>query len=138
MRTKLLQSWRICSATCSKEAIGADLPNPFPRLTYDEAMHRFGSDKPDLRVTLELTEITDAVKDVPSGLRQRSQQREWPRRSASHSGGASLTRGEIDAYGTFVAIYGAKGTCLHQVNDASQLNEKPAVPDRQKSAMKQR
>ena len=44
-----------------KEAIDADLPNPFPRLTYDEAMHRYGSDKPDLRVTLELTEITDAV-----------------------------------------------------------------------------
>ena len=47
-----------------KDAIDVDLPNPFPRMTYAEAMHRYGSDKPDLRVTLELTEVTDAVKDV--------------------------------------------------------------------------
>src|SRR5574343_1083017 len=47
-----------------KDAIDVDLPSPFPRMTYAEAMNRFGSDKPDLRVTLELTEVTDAVKDV--------------------------------------------------------------------------
>ncbi|HQX05375.1 MAG TPA: aspartate--tRNA ligase, partial [Zoogloea sp.] len=47
-----------------KEVLSVDLPNPFPRMTYAEAMDRFGSDKPDLRVTLELTDVTDAVKDV--------------------------------------------------------------------------
>ena len=107
-----------------KEAIGADLPNPFPRLTYDEAMHRFGSDKPDLRVTLELTEITDAVKDVSFKVFANVANSENGRVAALRiPGGASLTRGEIDAYGTFVAIYGAKGRAYIKVNDASQLNE---------------
>ena len=107
-----------------KEAIGADLPNPFPRLTYDEAMHRFGSDKPDLRVTLELTEITDAVKDVSFKVFANVANSENGRVAALRiPGGASLTRGEIDAYGTFVAIYGAKGLAYIKVNDASQLNE---------------
>src|SRR3989338_3315488 len=50
--------------TVFQETIGVALPNPFPRMTYAEAMARFGSDKPDLRVTLELTEVTDAVKDA--------------------------------------------------------------------------
>ncbi len=50
--------------TVFKEVLNVALPNPFPRMTYAEAMSRFGSDKPDLRVTLELTEVTDAVKDV--------------------------------------------------------------------------
>ncbi|MDR2195173.1 MAG: aspartate--tRNA ligase, partial [Gallionellaceae bacterium] len=47
-----------------REALNVNLPNPFPRMTHADAMRRFGSDKPDLRVTLELTEVTDAVKDV--------------------------------------------------------------------------
>ena len=50
--------------TVFKEVLNVALPNPFPRMTYGEAMARFGSDKPDLRVTLEITEVTDAVKDV--------------------------------------------------------------------------
>ncbi|MCP2871653.1 aspartate--tRNA ligase, partial [Salmonella enterica subsp. enterica serovar Typhimurium] len=47
-----------------KEALSVDLPAPVPRMTYAEAMSRFGSDKPDLRVTLELVDVADAVKDV--------------------------------------------------------------------------
>jgi len=107
-----------------KEAINADLPNPFPRLTYDEAMHRYGSDKPDLRVTLELTEITDAVKDVSFKVFTNVANSDTGRVAALRiPGGASLTRGEIDAYGTFVAIYGAKGLAYIKVNDVTKLNE---------------
>jgi len=50
--------------TVFKETLDVDLPNPFPRMTYAETMRRYGSDKPDLRITLELAEVTDAVKDV--------------------------------------------------------------------------
>jgi aspartyl-tRNA synthetase len=49
--------------TCSRHVIGVELP-PFPVMTYAEAMHRYGSDKPDLRVKLEFTELTDVMKDV--------------------------------------------------------------------------
>ncbi len=80
--------------------------------------------KPDLRVTLELTEITDAVKDVSFKVFANVANNENGRVAALRiPGGASLTRGEIDAYGTFVAIYGAKGLAYIKVNDASQLNE---------------
>lgn len=82
-----------------KEALDVDLPNPFPRISYNEAMSRFGSDKPDLRVTLELTEVTDAVKDVAfkvfAGVANSGAGRVAALRVP---GGASFTRGEIDEY----------------------------------------
>ena len=110
--------------TVFKEAINADLPNPFPRLTYAEAMHRFGSDKPDLRVTLELTEVTDAFKDVAFKVFAGVANSEGGRIAAMRiPGGATLTRGEIDAYTTFVGIYGAKGLAYIKVNDVTQINE---------------
>ena len=127
--------------TVFKEAIDADLPKPFPRLSYAEAMHRYGSDKPDLRVTLELTEVTDAVKDVSfkvfSGVANTPEGRVAAMRIP---GGASLTRGEIDAYSTFVAIYGAKGLAYIKVNDVSQINEtglqSPIVKNLHEGALK--
>ncbi|HMW17464.1 MAG TPA: aspartate--tRNA ligase [Accumulibacter sp.] len=107
-----------------KEAIDVDLPNPFPRLAYAEAMRRFGSDKPDLRVSLELVEVTDAVKDVAfkvfSGVANSAGGRVAALRIP---GGASLTRGEIDAYTQFVGIYGARGLAYIKVNDVSRLDE---------------
>ncbi|GHU06117.1 aspartate--tRNA(Asp/Asn) ligase [Betaproteobacteria bacterium] len=107
-----------------KEAINVDLPDPFPRLTYAEAMHRFGSDKPDLRVTLELSEITDAVKDVAFKVFANVANSEGGRIAALRvPGSAGLTRGEIDDYGKFVAIYGAKGLAYIKVNDVTQPNE---------------
>ena len=110
--------------TVFKEAIGADLPNPFPRLPYAEAMRRYGSDKPDLRVTLELTEITDAVKDVPFKVFANVANSENGRVAALRvPGGASMTRGEIDGYTEFVGIYGAKGLAYIKVNDVHQPNE---------------
>ncbi|MCX7897187.1 MAG: aspartate--tRNA ligase [Rhodocyclaceae bacterium] len=107
-----------------KEAIGAELPDPFPRLTYAEAMRRYGSDKPDLRVTLELTEITDVVRDVAFKVFSVPANQPHGRVAALRiPGGASLTRGEIDGYTEFVKIYGAKGLAYIKVNDASKLNE---------------
>jgi aspartyl-tRNA synthetase len=91
-----------------KEAIDVDLPNPFPRMTYAEAMSRFGSDKPDLRVTLELTEVTDAVKDVAFKVFAGVANSGGRVAAMRVPGGASLTRGEIDAYTKFVGIYGAR------------------------------
>jgi len=107
-----------------KDAIAADLPDPFPRMTCAEAMSRFGSDKPDLRVTLELTEVTDAVRDVAFKVFSGTANSENGRVAAMRvPGGASLTRGEIDEYTKFVAIYGARGLAYIKVNDVTQLNE---------------
>lgn len=127
--------------TVFKEAIGADLPNPFPRLPYAEAMRRYGSDKPDLRVTLELTEITDAVKDVPFKVFANVANSENGRVAALRiPGGASMTRGEIDGYTEFVGIYGAKGLAYIKVNDVHQPNEtglqSPIVKNLTEAALK--
>ncbi|MDR0440574.1 MAG: aspartate--tRNA ligase, partial [Candidatus Accumulibacter sp.] len=124
-----------------KEAIDVELPDPFPRLSWAEAMRRFGSDKPDLRVTLELTEITDAVKDVAFKVFANAANSEGGRVAALRvPGGASLTRGEIDGYGQFVGIYGAKGLAYIKVNDAAQINESglqsPIVKNLHEKALK--
>ena len=111
--------------TVFKEAIGVDLPNPFPRLSYADAMHRYGSDKPDLRVTLELTEITDAVKDVPFKVFANAANSPDGRVAALRipGGNGLLTRSEIDSYTGFVGIYGAKGLAYIKVNDVTQIND---------------
>ena len=124
-----------------KDAIDVDLPNPFPRMTYAEAMRRFGSDKPDLRVTLELTEVTDAVKDVAFKVFAGVANSEDGRVAALRiPGGATLTRGEIDDYTEFVDIYGARGLAYIKVNDVSQLNEtglqSPIVKNLHEAALK--
>ncbi|MDR1062424.1 MAG: aspartate--tRNA ligase [Azoarcus sp.] len=107
-----------------RETLAAELPDPFPRMTYAEAMSRYGSDKPDLRVTLELTEITDAVKDVAFKVFSGPANSGGRVAALRIPGGASLlTRGEIDEYTRFVGIYGAKGLAYIKVNDASQPNE---------------
>ncbi len=110
--------------TVFKETLAVDLPDPFPRMTYAEAMARFGSDKPDLRVTLELTEVTDAMKDVAfkvfAGVANSANGRIAAMRVP---GGAAFTRGEIDEYTRFVGIYGAKGLAYIKVNDVTQLND---------------
>ncbi len=124
-----------------KDAINVDLPSPFPRMSYAEAMSRFGSDKPDLRVTLELTEVTDAVKDVSFKVFAGVANSENGRVAAMRiPGGASLTRGEIDEYTKFVGIYGAKGLAYIKVNDVTQLNEaglqSPIVKNLHENALK--
>jgi aspartyl-tRNA synthetase len=109
--------------TVFKETLAVDLPNPFPRMSYAEAMRRFGSDKPDLRVTLELTEVTDAVADVAFKVFSGPATSGGRVAALRIPGGASLSRGEIDGYTEFVKIYGAKGLAYIKVNDVTKLNE---------------
>ena len=107
-----------------KEAIGVDLPDPVPVMPFAQAMALYGSDKPDLRVTLRFTELTDVMKDVAFKVFS------GPANAANGRvagllipGGGELTRGEIDDYTAFVKIYGAKGLAYIKVNDTTRLNE---------------
>ncbi len=127
--------------TVFREALGEELPNPFPRMTYAEAMARYGSDKPDLRVTLELTEVTDAVKDVAFKVFAGVANSETGRVAALRvPNGGAFSRGEIDEYTKFVGIYGAKGLAYIKVNDITQLNEtglqSPIVKNLHEAALK--
>lgn len=126
--------------TVFKEAINVDLPNPFPRMSYGEAMERFGSDKPDLRVTLELTDITDLVRDVAFKVFSGPANSGGRVAAIRVPGGNILTRGEIDEYTKFVGIYGARGLAYIKVNDASQPNEtglqSPIVKNLDEAALK--
>ena len=123
-----------------KQALNVDLPNPFPRMTHAEAMSRYGSDKPDLRVTLELTEVTDAVADVAFKVFSGPASTGGRVAALRVPGGAALTRGEIDAYTEFVKIYGARGLAYIKVNDAAKLNEEglqsPIVKNLHEAALK--
>jgi aspartyl-tRNA synthetase len=100
------------------------LPHPFPRMTYAEAIERFGSDKPDLRIPLELVSITDLMQEVEfkvfSGPANDPKGRIAALRLPK---GGELTRKEIDDYTKFVGIYGAKGLAYIKVNDLSQGRE---------------
>ncbi|MGL4808336.1 MAG: aspartate--tRNA ligase, partial [Giesbergeria sp.] len=106
-----------------QQQLGVDL-GEFPTMTYQEAAHRFGSDKPDLRVKLEFTELTDVMKDVDfkvfSGAANMKGGRVVALRVPGGSvEGGGISRGEIDAYTEFVKIYGAKGLAYIRVNDLS-------------------
>jgi aspartyl-tRNA synthetase len=123
-----------------KTALAVELPNPFPRISYAEAMNRYGSDKPDLRVTLELTDVTDAVADVAFKVFSGPATSGGRVAALRIPGGAALTRGEIDGYTEFVKIYGARGLAYIKVNDASKLNEEglqsPIVKNLHEAALK--
>ncbi len=106
-----------------KETLNVDLPKPFPRMTYAEAMSRYGSDKPDLRVPLELTELTDLMKTVEFKVFRGAADMPGGRVAALRVPKADLTRKEIDDYTSYVAIYGAKGLAYIRVNDRSKLPE---------------
>jgi aspartyl-tRNA synthetase len=106
-----------------REVLGVTLP-VFPRFAYDDVMARYGSDKPDLRVTLELTELTDVMKNVAFKVFSGPANLPGGRVAGLRvPGGGALTRGEIDGYTEFVKNYGARGLAWIKVNDASQLNE---------------
>ncbi len=109
--------------TVFRHALGVELP-VFPVMTYAEAMRRFGSDKPDLRVSLEFTELTDVMKEVDFKVFAAPAQSKGGRVAALRvPGGSEMSRGEIDAYTEFVKIYGAKGLAWIKVNDAGKGRE---------------
>jgi len=102
------------------EVLQVELPNPFPRLTYAEAMSRYGSDKPDLRIALELVDVGDLMQNVEFKV--------FAEPAADPKGrvavlrlpaGADLSRKDLDDYAKFVSIYGAKGLAYIKVNDRS-------------------
>jgi aspartyl-tRNA synthetase len=94
------------------------LPTEFPTMTYAQAMQDYGSDKPDLRIDLRLTELTPVMKDVEFKVFSEPANAKNGRVVALRiPGGAAISRGEIDAYTEFVKIYGAKGLAWIKVND---------------------
>ncbi len=104
-----------------KTVMNVELDNPFPVMPYSEAMARFGSDKPDLRVKLEFTELTDVMKDVDfkvfSGAANMPNGRVV---GLCVPGGSVISRSDIDDYTQFVAIYGAKGLAWIKVNEVAK------------------
>ena len=107
-----------------KKVQNVDLPAAFPRMSFAEAMNKYGSDKPDMRVTLQITELSDVMKDVDfkvfSGAANMASGRVAALRVPN---GAAISRSEIDAYTEFVKIYGAKGLAYIKINDITKLNE---------------
>jgi aspartyl-tRNA synthetase len=100
------------------------LPNPFPRMTYAEAMDRFGSDKPDLRIPLELVDVSDLMGEVDFKVFSAPANDPRGRVAALKvPGGNNLSRKEIDDYTKYVSIYGAKGLAYIKVNDADAGRE---------------
>jgi aspartyl-tRNA synthetase len=123
-----------------KEVLGVALPDPFPVMSYADAMRNYGSDKPDLRVPLVLTELTDAMKSVEFKVFS------GPANLPGHRvagllipKGGELTRGEIDAFTEFVGIYGAKGLAWIKFNEAAKGREgmqSPIVKNLSDAALK--
>jgi len=106
-----------------KTVLNTDL-GEFPVMAYADAMHRFGSDKPDLRVNLEFTELTDVMADVDFKVFSAPATTAGGRVVALRvPGGSEMSRGEIDGYTEFVKIYGAKGLAWIKVNDAAKGRE---------------
>jgi aspartyl-tRNA synthetase len=106
-----------------REALGIELP-AFPVMTFADAMRDYGSDKPDLRVKLKLTELTDLMKNVDFKVFRAAADLPNGRVAALRlPNGGTLTRKEIDDLTSFTAIYGARGLAYIKVNDASKANE---------------
>ncbi|MBC2768987.1 aspartate--tRNA ligase [Pusillimonas minor] len=105
-----------------KSVQNVDLPSQFPTMTWAEAMRRYGSDKPDLRVKLEFVDVSDLMSDVDFKVFSAPANDPASRVVALRvPGGASMPRSEIDAYTKFVGIYGAKGLAYIKVNDAASI-----------------
>jgi aspartyl-tRNA synthetase len=107
-----------------REAMGVELAQPFPILAYADAMRDYGSDKPDLRVPLKLTELTELMRNVDFKVFRAAAELPNGRVAALRvPGGGAMTRKEIDDYAALATIYGAKGLAYIKVNDVSKPNE---------------
>jgi aspartyl-tRNA synthetase len=107
-----------------KDAIGADLANPFPRMSFQEAMRAYGSDKPDLRNPLTLTDVDDLVANCDFKVFAGPAKDPKGRVAALLApGGGSMPRSQIDEYTAFVGRYGAKGLAYIKVNDKAKGKE---------------
>jgi aspartyl-tRNA synthetase len=103
-----------------RDVLGVELPQPFPRLAYAEALARYGVDKPDLRIPLELTELTDLMRTVDFKVFRQAAELAHGRVAALKVS-VELTRKEIDDFAPFVATYGAKGLAYIKVNDRAKV-----------------
>ena len=124
-----------------KDVQDIDLPAQFPRMPFSEAMTRYGSDKPDMRVTLEIIELSDVMKDVDFKVFSGAANMAGGRVAALRvPNGGAISRSEIDAYTEFVKIYGAKGLAYIKINDITKLNEEglqsPIVKNIHETALK--
>lgn len=122
---KEIQDWvETIMVTVFQRVLNITLPTPFPRMTYADAMQRFGTDKPDLRIALELVDLKDVMQSVDfqvfSGPARLPQGRVAALRVP---GGATLSRKAIDTYTTWVGRYGAKGLAYIKVNALSSAPE---------------
>ena len=107
--------------TIFRNVLDVRLPGEFPVMSYQDAIRLYGSDKPDMRVKLTLTELTDAMKEVEFKVFSGAANMEQGRVVALRvPGGADMSRSEIDGYTQFVGIYGARGLAYIKVNDASR------------------
>ncbi|MBW8852035.1 MAG: aspartate--tRNA ligase [Xanthomonadales bacterium] len=115
--------------TVFKEVMDVDLADPFPRMTYAEAMRRYGSDKPDLRIALEFVDIADLVKTCEFKVFTDWANHEDGRVVALRApGGAALSRKQIDDCAAHVAKYGAKGLAWMKIEDAAKGRDGIASP----------
>lgn len=100
-----------------KEVLNVDVPTPFRRLPYAEAMRRFGSDKPDMRIDLELVEVGDLLEDVEFKVFAGPAKDPHGRVAALRvPGGATLSRKEIDDYTSYISVFGARGLAYIKIN----------------------
>jgi aspartyl-tRNA synthetase len=118
---QIMQLMEGLAVTLFREVLGVELPQPFPRLSFAEAMRRYGSDKPDLRVALELVDVAELVRDCDFKVFSAPAKDPDGRVAALRvPGGGALTRKEIDEYTAFVARYGAKGLAYIKVNEVAR------------------
>ena len=103
------------------KVLNVELPSPFPRMSYDDAIRRFGSDKPDMRISMELVDIADLLQDIEFKVFSGPAKDDKGRVAAMRlPGGCKLSRKDIDGYTNFVGIYGAKGLAYIKVNEVAK------------------
>lgn len=122
-------------AAAFKEVVGVDLPTPFPKMTYDEAMDRFGIDKPDLRFGMEIVDLTDVVRDSEFGVFKNTVASGGVVRGIVAEGAGGFTRREIDELTDLARKYGAKGLVALKVTDTLEGGVAKFLSDAEKSAI---